>query len=101
MNETVKNASYIGALINSWGKIVGVGFLIVGGGFLTYYQIQTNAADNIKQDDKFLEWGNRSDNRYKRAMEESDELHVHIDKLNDQILDLYKRLYRIEGKIYK
>lgn len=85
MKNIVAEANTLGSAINNWTKIAAVILFIVGGAYLTYYQIQSNTAANARQDTEvkdilemmqreFQLWGDRSDKRYKRAMEEAAEL---------------------------
>lgn len=117
MQEAVKKAGALGGAINNWTKIIGlIIFLIlsIGG---AWYQIQTNAAENLRQDSQFKQiletmttefeiWGQRSDKRYQRAMNEADQLHKEddklegeIDELREQNLDLVKEIWYIKGKL--
>ena len=108
--EKIKKVNTLGSTISVWSKLViGLIIFIVGIG-TTYYKIESNAITNIKQDEKFKEilhemtrefeiWGERSNKRYERAMGETEELHVHDDNLNKQLLDLAKEVYYLKGKL--
>ena len=107
--EKIKKANTLGSTISVWGKLViGLIIFIVGIG-TTYYKIESNAITNIKQDDQFKEimhamtrefeiWGDRSNKRYERAMGEAEELHIHDDNFDKQLLEMTKELYYMKGK---
>lgn len=123
MESKVDKANAWGSLISVWGKIL-IALLIfivtVGG---AWYQIETNAANDVRQDQsiesiikndaeerkqlieamkgEFKVHGERSDKRYKRAMEEAKELHKEIDENNEQILNLIERISFLEGRQYE
>lgn len=115
MPEKVEKANAIGSMISVWGKIlIGLFVFIVSVG-TAWYQIQTNASENVRQDGQFKEvmetmtrefeiQGQRSDKRYQRAMDEADELHNHDHELetfihnnSKEILEIYKELYYLKG----
>ncbi len=115
MESKVSKANAWGSLISVWGKIlIGIFIFVISVG-TAWYQIQTNATDNARQDQQFLDvmetmkrefevWGSRSDKRYNRAMKESEELHEEDDKLETYIkkieaqnLELYKEVWYIKG----
>jgi len=117
MESAIKKAGDIGSTISTWGKIViGLFVFIVSIG-TAWYQIQTNAADNVRQDNQFKEvmetmtrefdvMSQRSDKRYQRAMEEALELKEMDDKLwqknreqDKVIIDLTKEIWYIKGKL--
>ena len=117
MESKIDKANKLGGAINNWTKIlIGIVVLIVAIGG-AWYQIQTNATDNLRQDGQFKQvletmtsefdmWGNRSDKRYQRAMNEADKLHTEddhlheeIDELRDQNLDLVKEIWYIKGRL--
>ena len=50
---------------------------------------------------EFKVHGDRSDNRYKRAMEEAKELHKEIDENDGLIMDLMERVSFLEGRQYE
>ena len=119
MEGKLDKASKLGGAINNWTKIlVGLDLLIVGIG-TTYYQIQSNAAANTRQDQQFKEvletmtrefevWGDRSDKRHNRAVKEDEKLHAEddklegkIDELREQNLELVKEIWYIKGKLDK
>lgn len=111
----VEKANAWGSLISVWGKILIAVFIFVVSIGGAWYQIQTNKANDIRQDQQFHEvlevmkrefevWGNRSDKRYTRAMEEAAELHKEDDKLEKYIkkveaqnLELYKEVWYMKG----
>ena len=108
--EKIKKVNTLGSTISIWSKLaIGLIIFIVGIG-TTYYKIESNAATNIKQDEKFKEIlhemtrefeisHEESDERYERAMQEATELHVHDDNLNKQLLDITKEVYYMKGKL--
>lgn len=115
--DTISRANSLGSAINNWTKIiVGMIIMIIGVG-TTYYKIQSNAADNVRQDqqfDKILETMTRefqvqSQEQEKltlRFFERIGELHEIDVKLwqkssqqDKEILDLYKEIYYIKGKM--
>jgi hypothetical protein len=115
--ETVKKAGDLGSAISVWGKIlIGLFVFVVSIG-TAWYQIQTNASDNVRQDGQFKQvletmtnefevWGQRSDKRNKRGAEEDEKLHEEDDHLHDEIdqlrednLDLVKEIWYIKGKL--
>jgi peptidoglycan hydrolase CwlO-like protein len=102
MPERLNKVNAWASAVNGWGKIlIAVIVFIVSIG-TAWYQIQTNSSDNVRQDAQFHEvletmkrefevWGQRSDKRYNRAMEEAKELHKEDDKLEDKIEALQKQ----------
>jgi predicted RND superfamily exporter protein len=119
--EKLNKINTIGSTISVWGKLlIGLIVFIISVG-TAWYQIETNAADNVRQDEniktiignqqkqfdqmmdnitrEFEIQSNRSDKRYERAMQEAKELHIEIDKHDQQILDIYKEIWYIKGKM--
>jgi anion-transporting ArsA/GET3 family ATPase len=123
MQNKVDKANAWGSLISVWGKILIalLVFIVTVGG--AWYQIETNAANDVRQDQtleniikndaeerkqlidamksEFKVHGERSDKRYKRAMEEAQELHKEIDKNDNLIMDLMERVSFLEGRQYE
>ena len=123
MESKVEKANAWGSLISVWGKIL-IALLIfivtVGG---AWYQIETNAANDIRQDQsiesiikndaeerkqlieamkaEFKVHGERSDKRYARAMKEAEDLHKTDEKHEKQLLELYKEIWYLKGKLEK
>lgn len=96
MGETVSKVNTLGSAINNWMKIGAIILAIIGGAYLTYYQIQSNTAKNIEQDNMGLAleamikreiklWGERSDKRYKRATEVEHRLEDDIKALEAEL----------------
>jgi len=108
MTDSVAKVNLLGSTINNWIKIGAIVLTIIGGAYLIYYQIQSNTATNALQDlkDKEIEatitreiqlWGERSDKRYKRAMETATELTKKNEKLNTKLHALEIELTFIKG----
>ena len=123
MERKIEKANRLGSTISVWTKIiVGIILAIIGIG-TTYYQIESNAADNIRQDesiksvidnqhlqfDRMMETmtkefdiiGHRSDKRYDRVMKETKELHLEIDRHDKYLLEIYKEIWYIKGQMHK
>lgn len=121
--EKLNKATSVGNFISVWGKIlIGLFVFVVSVG-TAWYQIETNAADNVRQDEniksiiqnqqaqfdlmmenvqrEFEVQSNRSDKRYQRAMEEAEEIHVELDRHDEQLLELYKEVWYIKGLMDK
>ena len=96
MSDALSKINTAGSAIGNWGKIVAVFFGIVGGGFLTYYQIQANSEgveDNRQKiGAEIAIWGDRSDKRYSRANEAVDKFEKHIALLYERIAEIEKEL---------
>ena len=112
MGESVAKANLLGSTINNWMKIGAIILAIIGGAYLTYYQIQSNTADNVRQDtkDKAIEesldreihlWGERSDKRYKRAMAEASELEAENKALEKELEETRLDISFIKGRMYE
>lgn len=113
--EKINKLNTLGSTISVWSKILIGVFVFIFTVGTAWYQIETNAADNVRQDEQFKQimeamtkefeiMSNRSDKRYQRAMEEANELKAMDSKLwkkgaeqDRQILDLYKEIYYIKG----
>lgn len=110
MQEKVEKAKAWGTTISVWGKlIIGLFVFIISIG-TAWYQIQTNSSDNVRQDVQFKEtleimkrefeiWGQRSDKRYKRTKQESEESHKHSHEQDEAILELTKEIWYMKGKL--
>lgn len=112
MGETVSKANTLGSAINNWVKIAAILLAIIGGAYLTYYQIQSNTATNVEQDNKdaALEatinreitlWGERSDKRYKRASEIEHRLKDEISALEAELEETRLEISFIKGRQYE
>lgn len=117
MEEAVNKAKNIADGISSIGKLLIAVFVFIFSVGTAWYQIETNASDNIRQDNQFKEvmetmtrefdvMSQRSDKRYQRAMEEAEELHKMDGKLwqknkdqDSEMLEIIKELYYIKGKL--
>ena len=100
----------LGGAISTWSKLVFTVFLIIGYGFLTYYQIQGNSQgiDELKLMIKDLKAfdereikiiSERSDKRYNRALEAAEKLEEKDKKIEGELIDLIKEVYYIKGKL--
>jgi len=112
MSDTIAKANTLGSAINNWFKIGAIILFIIGGAYLTYYQIQSNTAANARQDTEvkdilemmqreFEIWGDRSDKRYKRAMEEATELRDNQKALWKEVTQLKIDLSFMKGRQYE
>jgi hypothetical protein len=112
MPERIQKMANLGDAISAWGKIAFTVILIIGYGFLTYYQIRGNSESIgelkllIKDNNELVErefeiWGDRSDKRYNRAMDEADELHAEDNKLESFIMDAFKEQQKINLELTK
>lgn len=121
--EKLNRINTLGSTISVWGKIVIGLFVFVISVGTAWYQIETNAADNVRQDEniktiigdqqkrfnqmmenvtrEFEIQSNRSDKRYERAMQETQEIHIVLDKHDQQFLELYKEVWYIKGTLSK
>lgn len=115
MEKAVERAGNWASNISSIGKLLIAIIVFIMAVGTAWYQIETNASDNIRQDEQFKQvmetmtnefnvWGQRSDKRYQRAMEEANELHGDDDKLekkieqqNKELMDLTKEVYYMKG----
>lgn len=118
-DQIINKASALGGAISVWFKVIGTVMVLIGYGFLTYYQIQGNSQginelkillrDNneiVKRE--FEIWGTRSDKRYARASKTAEDLQD-VDKAhekemkelkekhNEDILELTKEIWYIKG----
>lgn len=123
MPEKLQKINSWASAINGWGKIIiGLIVFIISVG-TAWYQIETNAADNVRQDEniksiignqqkqfnqmmdnvnrEFEIQANRSDKRYQRAMQEAQELHAHDHEIDDKITEITKELWYLKGKLDK
>jgi len=112
MKNVVAEANTLGSAINNWTKIAAVILFLVGGAYITYYQIQSNTATNARQDTEvkdilemmqreFEVWGDRSDKRYKRAMEEAGELRDNQKTLWKEVTQLKIDNAFMKGRQYE
>jgi hypothetical protein len=112
MGETVAKANLLGSTINNWIKIAVIILTIIGGAYLTYYQIQSNTSKNIAQDVKDIAleefivreiglWGERSDKRYKRVSEVEQRLEEEIHALEIELEETKLKIAFMKGKQYE
>lgn len=123
MESKVEKANAWGSLITIWGKVLIGLFIFLFTVGTAWYQIETNSVNNIRQDDElsnmvdnqhaqferlmeamtkeFDVMARRSDKRYSRAMQEAENLHKKDEKHDQQILDIYKELWYLKGKLDK
>ena len=112
MGESVAKANLLGSTINNWMKIGFIVLAIIGGAYLTYYQIQSNTAKNVLQDardvaiEEALEreihlWGERSNKRYKRAMAEAEHMHQDAEDLEHELEETRLDIAFIKGRMYE
>lgn len=110
METHIDKANKISTLINGWGKILFVVGSAIGACFFFYYQVQSNESNikalQIQLDDKdisysreFELWEERSDRRYDRAMKTADVLLKTINNNKTWLLDIEKRLSKLEGRL--
>jgi len=119
--EKLNKINALGGAISVWGKLLIGLFVFVFTVGTAWYQIETNAADNMRQDEQMKQLldnqqnqfenmmesvtkefeiqAQRSDKRYTRAMKEAEELHEEDDKHEQQILELTKEIWYIKGKL--
>jgi len=112
MADTIAKVNTLGSAINNWAKIGAVIIFIIGGAYVTFYQIQTNTSANARQDTEvkdilemmqreFQIMSERSDKRYKRAMTEADELQGNQIRLWKEVTTLKIELAFIKGRQYE
>jgi peptidoglycan hydrolase CwlO-like protein len=110
--KAAAKANLLGSAINNWLKIAGIVLFIIGGAYLTYYQIQSNTAKNVAQDAKDIAlqealereihiWGDRSDKRYKRAMNEAENLKKDNKELEQELEETKIDIAFIKGRMYE
>jgi len=121
--EKLKKVNALGSAISVWGKlIIGLFIFIISIG-TAWYQIETNASDNIRQDEQFKQIINnqttqftqilntvtkefniisqRGDKRYKRLLQLTKDVEAYNQNQDEKILDLYKEVYLIKGHLKK
>lgn len=102
----------LGDAISAWGKIAFTVILIIGYGFLTYYQIKANShgiselklmiEDLRTFDQREIEiLSNRSNKRYERLEDELEELKSEINKNDKEDIETIKELYYLKGQLNK
>jgi hypothetical protein len=117
MKDTVERAGDWASSISSIGKLLIAIFVFIFAVGTAWYQIETNASDNVRQDEQFKQimttitsqfdiMAQRSDKRYQRSMDEGDELHHEDDKIRDDLkeireqnLELVKEIWYLKGKL--
>jgi len=106
----VEKWNTLGSAISVWGKLLIALLVFVFTVGTAWYQIETNATINVRQDEQFKEmlhtitrefeiWGERSDKRYERTMKEFEERKEVDLQQSTEILELTKELYYIKGKL--
>jgi hypothetical protein len=102
----------LGDAISAWGKIAFTVILIIGYGFLTYYQIKGNSQgiselklmieDLRTYDQREIEiLSSRSNKRYDRIEAELEELKSEINKNDQEDIETIKELYYLKGQLNK
>ena len=102
----------LGDAISAWGKIAFTVILIIGYGFLTYYQIKGNSQgiselklmieDLRTYDQREIEiLSNRSNKRYDRIETELEELKSELNKNDKEDIETIKELYYLKGQLNK
>lgn len=112
-----------GSAISVWGKLLISLFVFVFTVGTAWYQIETNASDNVRQDEQFKQildtqtkqheqvlkmvtkefnvQGRRSDKRYNRLVEEDNKNEDHDKEQDAQLLELTKELWYLKGTLAK
>jgi hypothetical protein len=112
MPERIEKMNAWGSLLNSWFKIAAAVIMIIGYGFLTYYQIRGNSQSInelkilIKDNNTLIEkefeiWADRSDKRYERSMGEAEELKAADSKLENIMMDAFKEQQKLNIELTK
>jgi uncharacterized protein HemX len=102
----------LGDAISAWGKIAFTVILIIGYGFLTYYQIKGNSQgiselklmieDLRTYDQREIEiLSNRSNKRYDRIEAELEELKDEVKTNDREDIETIKELYYLKGQLNK
>ncbi len=102
----------LGDAISAWGKIAFTVILIIGYGFLTYYQIKGNSQgiselklmieDLRTYDQREIEiLSNRSNKRYERIEAELGELKNKMNINGREDIETIKELYYLKGQLNK
>lgn len=110
MDEKLEKANKLSDAINGWVKIAVIIGSFIGACFLFYFQVQSNEQaiklTNKEQEDhhatimnEFIDWGNRSNNRNKRILKSIDEIEGGANKKLEWLIDIEKRLSKLEGKL--
>jgi hypothetical protein len=102
----------LGDAISAWGKIAFTVILIIGYGFLTYYQIKGNSQgiselklmieglrDHDQREIEII--SNRSDKRYERFENELEEIKAEIRLKEKEDISTIKELYYLKGQLSK
>jgi hypothetical protein len=112
VEDKLQKANLISNALNGWGKILFFIISLIGGIYLTYYQIQTNSANIINNSQniqaerihttrEFEIWGTRSDKRYTRATKMADGINNRIDKIETRQIEIMEKLSYLTGKLEK
>lgn len=112
MPEKMAKIATLGDAISAWGKIAFTVIMIIGYGFLTYYQIKGNSQgiselklmiqDLKEYDQREIEiLSNRSDKRYNRIESEVQDINSQLSEILKEDLERVKELYYIKGQLNK
>lgn len=103
--ELISKANSLGGAISVWFKVIGTVIALIGYGFLTYYQIQSNSVEihefKLVVNREFEIWKTRSDKRYDRAMEKAVELTKVQTELEHELEETKTELSFIKGRQYE
>jgi hypothetical protein len=128
MKDAVNKAGNWASNISNITKVLFGFFVVIFAIGTAWYQIETNSIDNIRQDEQFKQmtdnqtnqftqimgtvnnqfevWGQRSNKRHQRTLDEADKLHHEDDKIRQDIkeireqnLDLIKEIWYLKGKL--
>jgi hypothetical protein len=102
----------LGDAISAWGKIAFTVILIIGYGFLTYYQIKGNSQgiselklmieDLRTFDQREIEiLSNRSNKRYERLEQELEDIKEQLKNNGLEDIETIKQLYYLKGQLNK
>jgi len=102
----------LGDAISAWGKIAFTVILIIGYGFLTYYQIKGNSQgiselklmiEELRTfDQREIEIiSNRSNKRYERIEFQIEDLKSKIKQNSQEDIETIKELYYLKGQLNK
>jgi hypothetical protein len=102
----------LGDAISAWGKIAFTVIMVIGYGFLTYYQIKGNSQgiselklmiqDLKEYDQREIEiLSNRSDKRYNRIESEIQDIKSDLSEILKEDLETVKELYYLKGQLNK
>jgi hypothetical protein len=112
MPERMAKIATLGDAISAWGKIAFTVIMVIGYGFLTYYQIKGNSQgiselklmiqDLKEYDQREIEiLSNRSDKRYNRIESEIQDIKSDLSEILKEDLETVKELYYLKGQLNK